>query len=112
MLFFSLQKESKIRTLDQSNKVTVITGTAGGIGRQIAYTFASNGSNIALLDINEKEGQKVISDIEEKYKIKGLFIPCNITNYEKVKKASNEIVKRFKRVDNLVTAADMAQSPY
>jgi len=88
--------------LDQSGNISVITGAAGGIGKQIAYTFASHGSNIVILDINESEGQKVASEIEKKHKTKALFIHCDITDYEKVKKASDDIILRFKRVDNLI----------
>ena len=37
--------------VDLKDRTTVITGGAGGIGRQAAYTFADNGSNIAIIDI-------------------------------------------------------------
>ena len=34
------------------DKVSLVTGGARGIGREIALLFARNGSDIALLDVN------------------------------------------------------------
>lgn len=36
-----------------SGKVVLITGAAQGIGRQLAYKFASLGVKLALVDLNE-----------------------------------------------------------
>lgn len=38
-----------------SNKVTIITGSARGIGYEIGKTFAENGAKVVLSDLNEKE---------------------------------------------------------
>jgi 3-oxoacyl-[acyl-carrier protein] reductase len=94
-----------MKEFDLAKRVSVITGAAGGIGRQIAYTFAENGSDIVVIDINEKEGKEVVSDIGKKHNVKALFIPCDITDYNKVGSAAGKVIKEFKRVDNLVIAA-------
>ena len=94
-----------MKQFDLTKKVSVITGAAGGIGRQIAYTFAEHGSDIAVIDINEKDGKNVASDIEKKQKVKALFIPCDITDYDKVNSSADAIIKEFKKVDNLIIAA-------
>ena len=41
-----------------TGKTTIISGGASGIGRQVAYTFAEHGSDVAIIDINEAEGKK------------------------------------------------------
>ncbi len=94
-----------MRGFDLAKRVSAITGAAGGIGRQIAYTFAEHGSDIAVIDINEKDGKKAASDIGKKHKVKALFIPCDITDYDKVNSSADAIIKEFKRVDNLIIAA-------
>ena len=86
-------------------RTTIISGGASGIGRQVALTFAEHGSDIAIIDINEVEGNKVISEIKDKYKTKALFVPCDISDYGMVKASCNKIIKEFKKIDNLICTA-------
>jgi len=88
-----------------NNRVTLITGGSSGIGKAIAYTFARHGSDVAVVDINEKDGSLVVSDIEKLYKRKAMFVPCDISNYEAVVKSCKKIISELGRVDVLVCAA-------
>ena len=88
-----------------TGKTTIISGGASGIGRQVALTFAEHGSDIAIIDINEAEGNKVVSEIKGKYKVKALFVPCDISDYGMVESSCDKIIKEFKKVDNLVCTA-------
>ncbi|TET51849.1 MAG: SDR family oxidoreductase [Actinomycetota bacterium] len=88
-----------------TGRTTIISGGASGIGRQVAFTFAEHGSNIAIMDINEAEGNKVVSEIKEKYKTRAIFVPCDISDYEMVKASCDKIIKEFKKIDNLVCTA-------
>ncbi len=90
---------------DLTGRATIISGGASGIGRQVALTFAENGSDIAIIDIDETKGNKVISEINKSYKVKTLFVHCDITDYEMVKASCSNILSEFKKVDNLICAA-------
>jgi NAD(P)-dependent dehydrogenase (short-subunit alcohol dehydrogenase family) len=46
-------------------KVAVITGSAAGIGRATAITFAKNGASVALIDINESGVRETASLIQD-----------------------------------------------
>ena len=94
-----------IRRLDQSNKVSVITGGSSGIGKAIAYTLAEHGSHIAILDINQEDGGKAAADIEKKYGRKAIFYLCDISDYNLVSQISKDIISKFGRVDNIICAA-------
>jgi 3-oxoacyl-[acyl-carrier protein] reductase len=94
-----------MKKIDLTGKTTIISGGASGIGRQVALTFAENGSNIAIIDINDVEGNKVVSEIQEKYKTRSLFFHCDISDYGMVRVSCDKIIKEFKRVDNLVCTA-------
>jgi 3-oxoacyl-[acyl-carrier protein] reductase len=90
---------------DLSGKATVISGGASGIGRQVAYTFAENGSDIAIIDIDKDSGQAVAQDIAKKLGVKTFFAQCDITEFEKVKSSCKEIINKYGKVDNIVLAA-------
>jgi 3-oxoacyl-[acyl-carrier protein] reductase len=86
-------------------KVTLITGGASGIGKEVARTFARNGSDIVILDLDDKKCPGVILEIESNFGAKGLFIQCDISDYEKVNSACETAIKEFGKIDNLVCAA-------
>lgn len=45
------------------DKVTIITGAALGIGKAIALHFAREGAKVAVTDIQDEEGNKVVEEI-------------------------------------------------
>ncbi|NQT93977.1 MAG: glucose 1-dehydrogenase [Lentisphaerae bacterium] len=47
------------------DKVAVITGSAGGIGRETALLFAAEGARIIVADLNEEGGEKTVHMIKE-----------------------------------------------
>ena len=94
-----------MKQIDLTGRTSVVSGGASGIGRQVALTFAEHGSDIAIIDINEAEGNKVVSEIKGKYKVKALFVPCDISDYGMVESSCDKIIKEFKKVDNLVCTA-------
>ena len=50
-----------IKKLD--NKVAIITGGAGGIGKAIAIEFLNQGSDVLLFDLNESDLKKLCQEI-------------------------------------------------
>jgi NAD(P)-dependent dehydrogenase (short-subunit alcohol dehydrogenase family) len=45
-------------------KGVIVTGAAGGIGREVALAFAKAGSRVAAVDINEKGVAEVVAAME------------------------------------------------
>ena len=54
------------------DKVCVITGGASGIGKGIALCMAKEGANVAILDLNDTEGEKTLCEIKN-HNVKGLY---------------------------------------
>ena len=44
-------------------KNAIVTGGGAGIGRDIALSFAREGANVAIIDINEDNGKKVVEEL-------------------------------------------------
>lgn len=48
-------------------KVAVITGAAGGIGREAALLFSSEGARVCVADVGREAGEKTASDCREAF---------------------------------------------
>jgi NAD(P)-dependent dehydrogenase (short-subunit alcohol dehydrogenase family) len=49
--------------MDLENKVAIVTGAGGGIGRAVALLYAANGARVMISDINEANGMSVVAEI-------------------------------------------------
>lgn len=72
-----------------TNKVSIVTGAAHGIGRAIAEAFAAEGAHVVLADIDSTEGESAAASIREKGQ-SAIFIRCDVT----VKEEVTECVRR------------------
>jgi len=87
------------------DKVVLITGASGGIGKAIAKKFAAAGAEVALNDIapSEEALKSFSQEIGAKY-----FL-ADVSTLEKVEKMVEEIQKEFGRLDVLVNNAGITQ---
>lgn len=49
--------------MDLQNKIAIVTGAGGGIGRAVALLYAAHGARVMISDINEANGQAVVAEI-------------------------------------------------
>ena len=78
------------------NKVVVITGGAGGIGKCIAEEFKKNGAYVCVIDIDE--GDHYVGDIADKATLEG-FAQTVIDRYGRVDVLVNNAPPGFKGID-------------
>ena len=90
------------------DKVALITGAAQGIGREIALTFASEGADIVVGDINLDKATKTQADIEALGR-KALALELDVTDYAKLTQGINKILDKFGKVDILVNNAGITK---
>ena len=79
-------------------KVSVITGAGSGIGRATALAFAREGASVAVADILEQDNQetaRMIMDLGGH----ALAITCDVARNDDVRRALDETVKTFGRLD-------------
>lgn len=94
-----------------SDKVTIITGGGGGIGRAIVQTFLDNGAKVALCERDKtavEEALEWLKSINEDYEIIGLA--PDLLDTASVKEALATVRARWGRVDILINNAGISQS--
>lgn len=87
------------------NKTALITGAAGGIGKEFSRIHASKGGDIVAVDMNT-EGMKLLKDeLELKYGTSVYIITKNLTDINAPKEIHNELKQQNIQVDYLINNA-------
>jgi 3-oxoacyl-[acyl-carrier protein] reductase len=89
---------------DLLGKISIVTGGAMGIGREIALRLAQDGSDIAVVDVEKEEGQKTAEEVRSMGR-KSLFLEVDVTQWDQVRAMVDGVLKRFNKVDILVNSA-------
>jgi NAD(P)-dependent dehydrogenase (short-subunit alcohol dehydrogenase family) len=84
--------------------VVVITGAARGIGKACALRFAQEGANVACLDLLAEENEAVAGDCAA-LGAEVLALTCDVTDPESVRSCTEAVLKRWGRIDVLITSA-------
>ena len=85
-------------------KVSIITGSGQGIGREIALAMARDGASVVIADWNESRAQEVASEIVA---CGGIARPVkvDVSNPDQVEAMVRQILEIFGRIDILVNNA-------
>lgn len=90
--------------MDIKGKTIVITGGGRGLGRAMAETFAQQGANLALLDLNE-EGLKASAKLCQQAGAKANTYIANVADEQQVEEAFAKIKADFGQIDGLINNA-------
>ncbi|MDO5112088.1 MAG: SDR family NAD(P)-dependent oxidoreductase [Clostridia bacterium] len=96
--------------LDFNGQVVIVTGAGSpkGIGRTIAQTFARQGAQVVICDINQAGLDANVAEMEAMgYKVCGLS--ANLTDKASVDALIGDVMARFGRIDVLVNNAGVSQ---
>lgn len=89
--------------LGLKNKTAIIGGSSSGIGRAIALALAEEGCKVVICGRDEKKLANAKNDIIAKYNAEILALKIDQTKIADIKKLVKETIKKFKRIDILVT---------
>lgn len=98
-------------TLRLKGKTAVITGSANGIGRETALTFAREGARVVVSDFDELAGIETVNEIKE-HGGAAFFQTVDVTNQESVialMKAAKEV---FGSIDILINNAGITSDGF
>ena len=87
------------------NKVIIVTGGTGGIGRATAIRFAQEGARVAIWDMNEAASAAVLAELKEAGATDSLFRKVNVTDQASVQAGVDEVLARWQSIYGLVNNA-------
>ncbi len=87
------------------NKIVVITGAAGLLGRQHADAVAKAGGIPVLLDLQAELVEKLATDLQSRHDVLTAGYRVDITQESEIEANCNAILRRFGRIDALVNNA-------
>jgi len=87
-----------------NDKVALITGAGGGIGRGVAHCFAREGAAVVIAEIDEESGARVARELED-LGGRALFVRTDVMNKVSVTGAIEAAVAHFGGLDILVNNA-------
>jgi len=99
-------EENLKRFVDQH---VIITGAGSGLGRGIAYRFASEGAKVVVADIDREGGEKVTTEIKEKGET-ALFLPVDVSSEESNKELVKKATEAFGPVNVGVSNAGISET--
>src|SRR5246127_2281244 len=81
-------------------KVAVITGAAGGIGREAALLFSAEGARVCVADVGREAGEKTAADCREAF-----FFAADVSDPASVQAMYAETQRRYGAVNVLYNNA-------
>jgi len=88
-----------------SGKVVVITGAAGLLGGKHAEAVAAYGGTPVLLDLSQTAVDLLAEKLNKQYRVNAVGFSVDITDEDQVRITSNDVCKKFGKVDGLVNNA-------
>src|SRR3989338_692400 len=85
--------------MDVRDKIALITGGAGGIGKSLAVRFLRGGARVALWDMNPDELSSAVKELSAAGEVRGYVV--DITDRRKVISAAQELRRDVGEVDIL-----------
>lgn len=85
-------------------KVAFITGSASGIGLEIAKKFAAEGAKVVISDVNAEKCEDAVKQLKQQG-FEALAAPCDVTDEQAYQAAIELTQKHFGTVDILINNA-------
>ena len=95
---------SKLRELQMSNPVVLITGGLTGIGRATAIAFAKEGARLVVAGRHEDAGRKLTTELRA-LGAEAEFVRADVRHEDEVRDLVDRTVARFGRLDVAVNNA-------
>ena len=92
-----------------SNRVAIVTGAGRNIGEEISKTLASEGTKVAVVDLDEGRGEKVAAEIRDAGGEAAAFV-ADMASEADIAAAVAAVVERWGRIDILINNAAISDN--
>jgi NAD(P)-dependent dehydrogenase (short-subunit alcohol dehydrogenase family) len=90
--------------MEFADRVAVVTGGAGGIGRATARQFLRGGARVIIADINEMAGSRAVDELlPDGERIE--FVQLDVSDASAIGERLSGVISQHERIDILVNAA-------
>lgn len=93
------------------DKVCVITGSAKGIGKVTALSFAKEGAKLVLSDFDVEAGAETLAEVKAAG-AEAIFMEVDVTKREQVENMFSKTMETFGRVDVLINNAGITMDGF
>jgi NAD(P)-dependent dehydrogenase (short-subunit alcohol dehydrogenase family) len=90
-----------------NNKISIVTGAAGGNGKSISEALLNSGSTVIMIDIAKNELSEIVKKFQNE-NLPAIEYYCDITKKKQILKLSKYIKKKFGKLDILVNNAGIS----
>ncbi len=91
-------------SISLKGKTSIVTGGASGICRATALMLAEAGSNMAVIDVDEEGGRRVVEELRRQG-VRAEFYRCDVTSSSECERTISNIYRDFGGIDVLVNCA-------
>src|SRR5271155_1659311 len=72
------------------NKVVIVTGSGGGIGKATAFAFSQLGAKVAFTDLNMDTVESAADEAKQKFGNQTIAVAGNVTNLKDMERLRGE----------------------
>lgn len=93
---------------DFTDDGVVVTGGASGIGKAVCETFAAQGANITVADIDVDGAEETAAALEDEYDTRAIAVETDVSSYDDATEMIDTTVDEFGSIDVLVNNAGLS----
>ncbi|MDX1692409.1 MAG: SDR family NAD(P)-dependent oxidoreductase [Ketobacteraceae bacterium] len=86
----------------------VITGASSGIGKALAFEFASRGYNLGLIARRKEVLEEIKADIENANQVQVEVAPCDVADSDAIFPVLEDLKKRLSQIDIVIANAGIS----
>ena len=89
----------------QERQVILVTGSTGGLGREVALRLAATGAHVIIHGRNAERGREVVEEISKAGVGSARFYAADLGSFAEARRLAEEIRRDYDRLDVLVNNA-------